>query len=142
MYIHETSFKVRYAETDKMGIVHHSNYPIWFEVGRTEATKAVGVSYSDIEGKGVMMPLLAMSFNFKAPAQYDDEVVIRTWIKMLTKTRITFGYEALKSDDRKLLCEGETEHAWTDDKLKPINAKKVLPDVFEVYLKAFEDVDC
>lgn len=140
MYVHETSFNVRYAETDKMGIVHHSNYPVWFEVGRTQATKAVGAPYSDIEKKGVMMPLLSMNCRFKSPAKYDDEVIIKTFIKELTKTRITFGYEAIKSECATLLCEGETEHAWTDKTLKPINIKKVLPDVFEIYNKIFEKV--
>jgi acyl-CoA thioester hydrolase len=130
---HETNLRVRYAETDQMGIVHHSHYAVWFEVGRTEFTKKVGIPYSDIEERGARMPLIHLSCHFKSPAHYEDEVVVRTYLKNVTQTRMCFGYTVIHKDDGRLLCEGESQHVWTDQNLKPINLQKRLPDVFSLY---------
>ncbi len=126
----KTVFTVRYAETDQMGIVHHSNYAIWFEAGRTEFLKSAGISNTTIESKGVMFPLYEMNCKFVSPAKYEDEIIVYTTLKNISRTRIEFSYEVKNISNNKLLATGETMHAWTNKLLKPINAQKVVPDVF------------
>ena len=87
-----TKVTVRYAETDRMGIVHHSNYPIWYEIARNDYIKMFGISYTDMENAGVMTPLLNLSCHFGIPALYEDELIIRTWVQTITAARIIFTY--------------------------------------------------
>ena len=87
-----TKITVRYAETDKMGIVHHSNYPIWYEIARNDYIKMFGISYTDMENAGVMTPLLNLSCHYGIPALYEDELIIRTWVQTITAARIIFTY--------------------------------------------------
>ena len=128
----ETTFTVRYAETDQMGIVHHSNYAIWFEAGRTEMLKNAGVSNTSIEGKGILLPLYELHCQYKSPARYEDEIMVVTSIKYLSPVRMSFAYRVFEKKEMKLLATGETLHAWTDRHLKPLNAKKYIPDVYAV----------
>jgi len=128
----KTYLTVRYAETDQMGIVHHSNYPIWFEVGRTEFLKSLGASYSSIEDSGVILPLFEINCQFKSPAKYEDNILIITSMKSISRVRVCFSYEVLNSSNNKLLATGETMHAWTDKLLKPVNAQKKIPELFSM----------
>jgi acyl-CoA thioester hydrolase len=121
-----------------MGIVHHSNYAVWFEVGRTDFMKKLGVSYSAVEARGAMMPLFELSCRFKSPARYEDELIITTRVKELTCVRIVLAYEVLLASSRKLLATGETMQAFTNSELKPINAEKTLPDMYALF-KAYVD---
>lgn len=131
----ESRFKVRYVETDRMGIVHHSNYPIWFEIGRSDYCKKVGITYAQIEESGVMLPLYDLKCQYKSPAKYGDEILVITGVKMMTKTRIAFVYRVINSLDGKLLAEGETSHAWVNSCMKPINAEKVIPHIYKKFLE-------
>jgi acyl-CoA thioester hydrolase len=136
MFYVDTSFSVRYAETDQMGIVHHSNYPIWFEVGRTEFIKNLGMSYSYIESKGILLPLLELKSKYIGYAKYEDKVVVRTSIKSYSKTKLCFCYEVFKQDDMsRAITIGETLHVWTTDSLKPINLSKHFPELYEIISK-------
>lgn len=121
---HETELIVRYAETDQMGIVHHSNYAIWFEAARTEYIKSLGISYTEIEEHGLMLPLKALHCEFIKPAKYEDRVKILTRIKEYNGIRLSFSYNVLNEEDGSLLAKGETEHVWTDKSLRPCNLKK------------------
>ncbi|MDP4180563.1 MAG: thioesterase family protein [Bacillota bacterium] len=132
MLITETKLIVRYAETDRMGIVHHSNYPIWFEAGRTDFIRKVGLPYSQIEDRGIMLPLLELKCNFKSPANYEDEIIVKTSIKEMTYTRIVFYYEVYKDKQESVLSTGETMHVWTDKNLKPVNLKKFAPEIYKL----------
>lgn len=132
MFVSETELIVRYAETDQMGIVHHSNYPIWFEAGRTEYIKKLGMSYSSIEELGLMLPLIELKCTYKGAARYEDVVVVRTHVKEATAVRLIFGYEVIKKSDSSLITLGETAHVWTDKNLKPVNVKKRNPEVYEL----------
>ncbi len=100
MYQSSTNVRVRYSETDKMGIVYHGNYAAFFEIGRTDALRELGLSYKQFEEEGIMMPVLDMSFNFHKSACYDDLLTIRTFLKSLPGVRIRFDYEIynLKND--------------------------------------------
>ncbi|MEL4106998.1 thioesterase family protein [Oscillospiraceae bacterium WX1] len=132
--ISETRLTVRYAETDKMGIVHHSNYPIWFEAGRTDFLKKLGFSYSEVEKCGILLPLYEITCRFKHPAYYEDEIRVLTRLLKLSGVRLVLAYEVKNRDDL-LLATGETMHAFTDKTLKPINAERTAPALFDV-LKA------
>ncbi len=132
----ETQFIARYAETDQMGIVHHSNYPIWFEAGRTDFLKKSGMANSKIEELGILLPLSHIDCNFKSPARYEDEIVVKTTIRKMTCARIEFEYEIVKDKDGTLIAIGSTSHAWTDKSLKPLNIEKKLPELWCILKKA------
>lgn len=132
----ETQFIARYAETDRMGIVHHSNYPVWFEAGRTDFLKKAGMANSRIEELGVLLPLSHMECSFKSPARYEDEIVVKTKIRRMTCARIEFEYEIVKANDGAVIAVGSTSHAWTNKSLKPLNIEKKLPELCSMLKKA------
>ena len=114
---HESLVRVRYAETDKMGIVYYANYLIWFEIGRAEFCRARGFSYSEMEEDDDAFLVVAESYcRYKAPAYYDDELLIRTHITELRKRSLRFGYEVVRLADGQIIAEGETGHVVTDSK--------------------------
>jgi acyl-CoA thioester hydrolase len=128
--IGETRLRVRYAETDQMGVVYHANHFIWFEVGRVELLRQLGFSYRDMEQKdGCFIAVVDARCRYKAPAYYDDAIVVRTQVKNVRDSVIHFGYELLR-DDGTLLAEGETTHIVTDSEMKTTT----IP---EKYMKAF-----
>ena len=124
MLISETHFVVRYAETDQMGIVHHSNYYAWFEVGRTEFFSHTGMTYGQLEKQGILFPLIESSCVYKEGARYEDQLIIRTWIHELKGARVIFNYEVVRDKDGKVLAKGQTVHAFVNKDFKPINIKK------------------
>ena len=127
----ETKLRVRYAETDKMGVVYHSNFVIWFEVGRVELFRQLGFQYSDMEAvDNCHIPVVDLRVRYKAPAQYDDEIVVRTRIKNVRSSLLHFSYEIFRESDRTLLATGETMHIIVDSKLE----RTTLP---EKYMQAF-----
>src|SRR5438874_11952746 len=112
---HEALLRVRYAETDKMGVVYHANYLIWFEIGRTEFCRARGFSYRDMEENEDAFLVVAESYcRYKAPAYYDDELLVRTHITELRRRSLRFGYEIVRVSDDQIIAEGETGHVVTD----------------------------
>ena len=135
--VSETEFIARYGETDQMGIIHHSNYPVWFEAGRTDFFKRLGMKYSKIEEEGVLLPLTDLICSFKSPARYEDEIIIKTKPVKMSCARLTFQYEVLKKNGMILAVVGETSHAWTDKSLKPINIKKRIPELYTLLNEAF-----
>ncbi|MEJ7712506.1 MAG: thioesterase family protein [Pyrinomonadaceae bacterium] len=106
---HETIVRVRYSETDKMGVVYHANYLIWFEIGRTEYCRARGFSYREMEENENAYLVVAESYcRYKAPAYYDDELIVRTQITELRRRSLRFGYEIIRASDDHIIAEGET----------------------------------
>ena len=129
--ISETTIRVRYAETDKMGVVYHSNFIVWFEVGRVEMLRQLGFRYRDMEREDDCHIAVAdVRVRYKAPARYDDEITIRTRLKNVRDSLLQFGYEIVRVEDGTLLAEGETTHIVVDSKFE----KSALP---QKYLKAF-----
>ena len=129
----ETRVRVRYAETDQMGIVYHSNHFIWFEIGRVELMRQLGFSYRDMEqSDGCFIAVVDARCRYKAPARYDDEVIVRTHLKNVRESVVHFGYELVRADDGALLAEGETTHIVTDAQM---NARP-LP---EKYMRVFRE---
>lgn len=129
--ISQTKIIVRYAETDQMGIVHHSVYPIWYEAARTEAIKKIGMTYSTLEKNGIMTPLVELNSKYIFPAEYEDVLTIQVDIAKLTPARIVFDYQVYKEGLEKPINTGSTSHAWVGRDLKPINLKKQYPEIFE-----------
>ena len=112
---HETILRVRYSETDKMGIVYYANYLVWFEIGRAEYCRARGFSYRDLEENEDSFLVVAESYcRYKAPAYYDDELIVRTHITELRRRSLRFGYEIVRAADGQVVAEGETGHVVTD----------------------------
>ena len=111
----ETLLRVRYSETDKMGVVYHANYLVWFEIGRTEFCRARGFSYREMEENDDAFLVVAESYcRYKAPAYYDYELLIRTHITELRRRSLRFGYEIVRASDGQIIAEGETGHVITD----------------------------
>jgi acyl-CoA thioester hydrolase len=134
MKVTRTRITVRYKETDQMGIAHHSNYYPWFEVARTQFFKELGFSYRDIEHEGILLPLIETGCHYKAPARYDDSLIIETTIKEFKGLRLTFGYKVLNEATNQLLAEGKTVHVFTNARMKPINIKKDNKEVYEALM--------
>jgi acyl-CoA thioester hydrolase len=138
--ITETRFPVRYAETDQMGIVHHSVYPIWFECGRTDFIKHYGISYNELEELGLMLPLIRLTCEYKNPVKYGDSVLVKTRLIKATKVRLVLGYE-IYAENKNLFCvKGSTEHAWTAPNLKPVNISKYKPEIFKKLVPMYNSV--
>ena len=125
--------RVRYCETDQMGIVNNANYPVYYEIGRTELFRELGLSYKNIEDKGVMLPLNDLYVKYKIPALYDDELEIITRIKELPAARIRFDYE-LVNQDGTTINEGYTTLAFLDAKTRrPMRAPGFILDLLKPY---------
>ena len=111
------SIRVRYAETDQMGIAHHAEYFAWFEVGRTELLRASGLTYRDLEARGVHFPVIGTEARFLRPAYYDDVLEVRTAVAAVSGARVAFTYEIHR--DTALLATARTEHASVDADGRP-----------------------
>lgn len=117
--VSETRLRVRYAETDQMGVVYHSNHFIWFEVGRVEFMRQLGLTYRDMEREhGFFIAVVDARCRYKAPARYDDEIIVRTHLKSARESMVHFGYELVRANDDTLLAEGETTHIVIDGEMK------------------------
>ena len=128
---HETEIRVRYAETDQMGIVHNANYLIWFEVGRSDFCRARGFSYKEMEAEDNALMVVAESYcRYKSPAYYEDVLVVRTRVEEIRSRSLRFIYEIFRHIDETLLAEGETLHLVTDENKKvrslPAGYKEML----------------
>ena len=107
----EARVRVRYAETDQMGVVYHANYLVWFEVGRVELMRQRGLDYKRLETEeGCLVAVVEATARYKAPARYDDELIVETTVLSVRGPIIRFGYRILRVEDGQLLCEGETVH--------------------------------
>lgn len=133
--ISKSIVNVRYAETDKMGIVHHSVYPIWYEIARTDLSKLAGFPYSKMEEEGLMTPLVELNCKYYSPAYYDDELVITATVSKITPARIVFYYEVFRKDQEKPINIGYTVHAIVNKEMKPVNTKKLFPEVYNAMEK-------
>jgi acyl-CoA thioester hydrolase len=116
----EARVRVRYAETDQMGVVYYANYIVWMEVGRVEYCKAIGFNYRDMErDDGVVLAVAEAHCRYLHPARFDDEVVIATWVEQATRRTVTFGYEMRRAEDDRTLARGETKHVFCGRNLRP-----------------------
>jgi acyl-CoA thioester hydrolase len=111
--------RVRYAETDKMGIVYYSHYFVWFEVGRTDLLRESGWSYREMETDGFALPVIEAHCTYRQPARYDDDLEVRTTGALLSPVRVQFSYEVVRAADSATLATGTTVHATLDRSGRP-----------------------
>jgi acyl-CoA thioester hydrolase len=131
--VNETRIRVRYAETDQMGVVYHANHFIWFEVGRVEFLRQLGFSYKEMEQHdNCFIAVVDARCRYKVPALYDDVVIVRTRLKNIRESVIHFGYELARLSDGAVLAEGETTHIVADAQMR----KTTLP---EKYMRVFRE---
>ena len=130
---HETEIRVRYAETDQMGIVHHANYLAWFEAGRSELCRDRGFSYKAMEKEEKSLLVVAESYcRYKSPAYYDDLLLVRTQVAEIRSRSIRFIYEIVRPADNTLIAEGETLHLVTDEDKRV----RIIPEIYKELLLA------
>jgi len=123
----DVRLRVRYAETDQMGIVYHANYLVWMEIGRVEYCRAAGIVYRDMErDEGVLLTVVEASCRYVAPALYDEEVTVRTWLAEAHSRMVRFGYEMVEASANRRLATGETKHIFCNRERKPMK----LPEKF------------
>jgi acyl-CoA thioester hydrolase len=126
----ETTLRVRYAETDAMGIVYHTNYIVWFEVGRGEFFRHRGGNYREFEEQGLFLPLTEVDARFIAPARYDDLVVVRTSVAELRSRSVTMYYEVVMKETGQVLVTGHTKHFCVD---RAGRTKRFPPDLLDAF---------
>ncbi|MNO66011.1 Acyl-CoA thioester hydrolase YbgC [compost metagenome] len=151
---HGTAFRVRYQETDQMGVVYHANYLSWFESGRTEMFRELGFAYRSLENMGVLLPVTSADLQFKSPARYDDLVAVYARLATFSALRVVYEYEIrrlpvpdagepeasalaglagpadLEQLPGELLVTGSTSHVWLNREWKPVRLDRMLPELF------------
>jgi acyl-CoA thioester hydrolase len=127
----ETSLRVRYSETDQMGIVYHAHYLVWFEIGRTEWCRAAGLPYAGMEAAGLFIPVTRVTCSFRGRPKYDDAITVRTAMRELARRGCEFAYEVLGPSGR--LAEGATRHVFTDDAGRARSAPQELVEGLRRY---------
>ena len=138
MFVNLMSSRVRYAETDQMGVVYYGNYPQYFEIGRVEALRSLNLSYKEMEEQGIILPVLKLEVKYVAPATYDDLLEIRTEIREMPSTRITFHHE-IRNEAGKLLTIGMVQLVFVDRKPnRPTTAPQYFLDKIKPFLEDSE----
>ena len=138
MEIKPYSRKVYYYETDRMGIVHHSNYIRWFEEARDDFMRQLGIPYSSLEEKGIIIPVLSVSAKYRKHLTYEDDFTLKLHYKKFTGIKIFFEYEVFDKDGN-LCVEGESSHCMLDSELKPFRFKREYPDIYKIFAEAAEE---
>lgn len=130
---HETRFRVRYAETDQMGVVYHANYLVWMEIGRVELVRSLGFNYKELEDtEGLFLSVIEANCRYLYPARYDQEIVVQTAIVKSTVRIVEFAYRIRSADPDRVLAEGFTRHIWLNRDFRPTR----LPDAYRGLLHA------
>ncbi|HET8549042.1 MAG TPA: thioesterase family protein [Bryobacteraceae bacterium] len=120
-HVHETRIRVRYAETDQMGVAYHSNHLIWMEIGRVEYCRSIGIHYREMEeSDGILLAVVEAQCRYLYPARYDDEVIIATSVAKLGTRSIAFDYELRLGDTSRGIASGHTKHVFCDQSLRPV----------------------
>lgn len=133
MFTSESQVRVRYGESDRMGYAYYGNYPLYYEVGRTEMLRQLGLTYKEMEDNGIILPVINLQCNYLAPAFYDDLLTVKTYLKELPAVRITFEYEVYNQKGEKLNY-GETTLVFTDARTrKPKRAPQYFLDKVKGY---------
>lgn len=143
---HLHRLRVRYQETDQMGVVYHGNYANWFEIGRTELIRYGGMPYRTVEEQKLLLPVVELNCTFKQPAKYDDEVIVCTMIAQFTHIRLSFRSQVRRIAEGaslppiwrgaeppgELLVEGGTRHVWVNEAFKPARIDKQAPELYRL----------
>lgn len=138
-----TPISIRYGETDKMGVVYHANYLLYFEDARTHFLEEIGYPYKSIEDQGYMSPVVSFEVKYGEPLRYGDTAIVRTWVSESKGTKTTYSYEVFKEEDdlntAKPCCTGSSVHCVVETStFKPVSIKRELPDLYALYEKVCE----
>jgi acyl-CoA thioester hydrolase len=125
-----STLRVRYAETDKMGVVYYANYLVWFEVARADLLRSLGWTYREMELAGVSLPVIEAHCDYRKPARYDDEIEVRTEGHLLSPVRMEFQYEVIRKLDDVVTATGRTVHAALDPSGKPCRIPQRVREAF------------
>lgn len=128
MKTYKTKLRVRYQETDNMGVVYYANYFVWFEVARTEHFRSLGISYRELEGKGMRLMVVSAACQYKSPARYDDLVTLQTSICDVKNSSLKFEYKVFIED--KLIATGESVHVFTNKLARPTRIPQEIKNLF------------
>ncbi len=135
MLSHETQIRVRYADTDQMGFVYYGKYAEYLEVGRTDMVRSIGVPYTEVEAKGILMPVSEMYIKFKVPAHYDELLTIQTSVASLPRASFNFDYIVTKENGQVVL-EGQVKLAFVDkEKMRPVRVPGFILEAIEAAMK-------
>lgn len=137
MSIVTSKVRVRYADTDAMGVVYHANYLIWFEVGRGDYMRETGIPYTQFEARGIFVPVVDAQLHYKASGRYDEVLLVETRVAELSPAKVKFGYQIRREADGQLLCEGHTVHAFVTGG-RPGALSKLAPDLYEALKSRLE----
>ena len=124
-----STVRVRYAETDQMGVVYYANYLVWFEIGRTDWLRETGWSYREIEGDGLMLPVIEAHCEYRQGARYDDELEIRTKARLKSPVRVQFDYQIVRRSDDAAIADGFTVHVALDRQGRPVRLPARVKDL-------------
>jgi acyl-CoA thioester hydrolase len=127
--VHRFAIRVRYGDTDQMGVAYYGNYLRWFEIGRAEMMRSLGRTYREIEADGVRLPVVEAWCRYLKPARYDDRVVIETGVSHRARASVRFSYRILREEDGELLAVGGTEHCFLDRNDRPARAPETLAEL-------------
>lgn len=127
--------KINYYETDRMGVVHHSNYIRFLEEARCSMLDEMGIPYSYLEEQGIMIPVLGVNCSFKQHVTFDDIIIIEPYIKDFNGVRLTVGYNVTNKSTNSIVLTGETKHCFTDMNLKPIRLHKSFPNISDKFMQ-------
>jgi acyl-CoA thioester hydrolase len=136
MLVATKEIEVRYAETDQMGVVYHTNYLVWMEIGRTALIQELGFNYAELENEGFIAPVLDIQASYKKPVRYGEKAMVKTWVEDYDGIRTTYGYEIL-TEDGEVAVTGMTKHVCVKkDSFRPVPFRRVSPEWHEAYEKA------
>jgi acyl-CoA thioester hydrolase len=126
---HETRFRVRYAETDQMGVVYYANYLVWMELGRAEYCRSAGIRYRDMEANdGILLAVVEARCRYLYPARYDEEIAVKTWVAKANQRIVEFHYEIRDAESGRRLASGATKHMFLGAGMRPVKLpEKYLP---------------
>ncbi|MCT2536383.1 acyl-CoA thioesterase [Aquibacillus koreensis] len=135
----KTPIKVRYQETDQMGVVYHANYLVWFEIGRTAFIESLGFEYHDMEKSGIVSPVIDAHMYFKQPVRYGQNAFVETWIETYDGLRTEYGYQ-ITDDQGNVAVTGSTKHVIVKKtNFRPVSLRKQFPDWHEAYTQALSE---
>lgn len=130
--------RVLYADTDHGGVVYYGSYLRWFEIGRAELFRSIGLTYADLESSGILCPVIELQCRYHHPAKYDEILVIITWIERLRRSSITFGYQILRGSDQALIATGQTTNAFVNQNLKCIRPPSGVFSALSSLVESYE----
>jgi acyl-CoA thioester hydrolase len=134
---HETTLRVRYAETDKMGVVYYANYLVWMEVGRAEYCRAAGIRYRDMElDDGILLAVVEAHCRYLRPARYDQEILVKTWVANASRRAVEFEYEIRDAQSGSELAAGATKHVFLGAEMKPVKLPEKYWPMFGIVTTA------